>query len=265
MSDQGKMRPERAAPFVTILDTRIDNLSMSEVLDQVEKLVSRSTASHIITANVDHLMVMRNDLESAEIYRRSVLVVADGVPLLWASRFLGPPLQERINGTDLMERICALAAEKKFSVFLLGAQEGIAAEAGANLQRQFPGLIVSGTYAPYHGFENDDRENEKIFALLRKKKPDILFSSLGFPKGIKWIDRHQNACAVAVAIEVGASFMFLSSRARRAPRWMQKAGLEWLWRLAHEPRRLWKRYLLNDLSFFYHLFKQKYSKEKPAR
>lgn len=259
------MKTERPAPFAMVLNTRIDNLTMAAVLDRVEKMVHGPHPCHIITANVDHLMVNRNDAESAEIYRRSILVVADGVPLLWASRFLGTPLQERINGTDLMENICARAAEKKFSVFLLGAQDGVAAQAAAALQKKFPGLLVAGTYAPYHGFENDDRENEKIRGLLREKKPDILFLSLGVPKGVKWIDRHQLACGISVAVEVGASFMFVSGRAKRAPRWMQNKGLEWLWRLAHEPRRLWKRYLLNDLSFFYHLFRQKYSKDRPVR
>jgi len=251
------MNPDMASPFVTILGTRVDNFSMSEILGQIEKWVGCSTPVHIITANVDHLMVRRNDPEIAAIYDRAVLVVADGVPLLWASRFLGAPLQERINGTDLMGNICALAADKKFSVFLLGARDGVAAQAAANLQKQFPGLRVSGTYAPYHGFENDDRENEKIRGLLREMKPDILFVSLGIPKGIQWIDRHQNDCQVAVAIEVGASFMFLSGRLKRAPRWMQKYGLEWLWRLILEPRRLWKRYLLKDFPFFFYLLKQR--------
>lgn len=259
------MHPEQAVPFVTILETRIDNLTMIEVLEQVEKMVARPVPSHIITANVDHLVVKRNDPESARIYGRAALVVADGVPLLWAARFLGSPLRERINGTDLMTNVCRRAAEKRFSVFLLGAQEGVAAQAAAALQKQFPGLIVSGTYAPYQGFENDARENETIHRLLRERRPDILFSSLGLPKGIQWIDRHQRACGVAVAVEVGASFMFLSGRLRRAPRWMQKNGLEWFWRLAHEPRRLWKRYLLNDLSFFYHLLKQKAARNRALR
>ncbi len=258
------MNPNAATPFVTIMHTRIDNLTMDEVLSRVEKLVLECVPSHVITANVDHVMVKRNYPDIAEIYSKAALVVPDGVPLLWAARFVGTPLQERINGTDLMEKTCELAAKRNFSVFLLGAPAGVAECAAGNLQKQFPGLTVSGTYSPYYGFENDVQENEKICSMLRTKKPDILFVSLGFPKGIGWIDRHQRSCGIVLAIEVGASFMFLSGRARRAPRWMQKKGLEWLWRLAYEPRRLWKRYLLNDLPFFYHLIRQKYCGSKPG-
>jgi len=259
------MAADRASRSVTIIGTRIDRLAMGEFLERFERLVTRSAPSHIITANVDTVMEEHGDPSCARIIAGAELVVPDGVPLLWAARFLGTPLPQRLNGTDLMEKICALAAQRGFSVFLLGAEEGIAAQAASNLQRRFPGLHVSGAYAPYHGFENDARENEKICTMLREKKPDVLFLSLGLPKGIQWIDRHLADCGKIVAIEVGSSFMFLSGRMKRAPRWMQKNGLEWLWRLGLEPRRLWKRYLLNDLPFFYLLLKQKYSRSKPRQ
>jgi N-acetylglucosaminyldiphosphoundecaprenol N-acetyl-beta-D-mannosaminyltransferase len=259
------MKYNTAAPLVTILDTRIDNLAMSEILSKIEKLVLGPAPSHVITANVDHLMVKRKDPGSAGIYRQAALVVPDGVPLLWAARFLGTPLQERINGTDLMEKTCELAAERNFSVFLLGAAAGVADRAAANLQKQFPGLVVSGTCAPDLGFENDTRENEKICSMLSEKKPDILFVSLGIPKGIVWIDRYQRSCGITLAMEVGASFAFISGSLKRAPRWMQNYGLEWLWRLCLEPRRLWKRYLLNDMPFFYYLLRQKCCGSKPEK
>jgi exopolysaccharide biosynthesis WecB/TagA/CpsF family protein len=214
------------------MDTRIDNLTMSEVLGQIEKLVAHSASSHIITANVDHLVLKRKSPDINEIYGKAALIVPDGVPLLWAARFLKTPLRERINGTDLMEKTCELAAKMSFSIFLLGAPEGVAAGAAHNLQSKFPGLIVSGTYSPHIGFENDMDENIKIITLLREKKPDILFCSLGVPKGIKWIDRNLPACTIPLAMEVGASFMFISGQMKRAPRWMQKNGLEWLWRLS---------------------------------
>jgi N-acetylglucosaminyldiphosphoundecaprenol N-acetyl-beta-D-mannosaminyltransferase len=262
---QGKMNNNKAIPFITIMDARIDNLTMDEVLEQIEKLVARSIPSHVITANVDHLMRLHKSLDSRDIFRKAALIVPDGVPLLWAARFLRTPLQERINGTDLMEKTCELAVKRGFSVFLLGGPEGVAAGAARNLQIQFPGLIVSGTYSPYHGFENDAQENERICCLLREKKPDILFTSLGLPKGINWIDRHLPACGIALAIEVGASFMFISGCMKRAPRWMQKNGLEWLWRLILEPRRLWRRYLLNDLPFFYYLLRNKFPGSKTGK
>jgi N-acetylglucosaminyldiphosphoundecaprenol N-acetyl-beta-D-mannosaminyltransferase len=251
-----------AIPFINILDTRIDNLTMGEVLGQIEKLIALSTPSHIITANVDHLVMKRKGPDIKEIFRNAALILPDGVPLLWAARFLRTPLQERINGTDLMEKTCELAAQRGYSVFFLGGEAGIAEKLAAVMPQQFSGLNVAGTYTPYFGFENDAQENEKICHLLKEKKPDILFSSLGFPKGIKWIDKYFHTYEVPLAIEVGASFMFISGQMKRAPRWMQKYGFEWFWRLLHEPRRLWKRYLLRDLTFFYHILKQKLCNSK---
>jgi N-acetylglucosaminyldiphosphoundecaprenol N-acetyl-beta-D-mannosaminyltransferase len=256
------MKANVTSPTVTILNTRVHSLTMDEVLERVETMAAGPAASHVITANVDHLMVMRRDPGLAGIYRSAALVVPDGVPLLWAARFLGTPLRERINGTDLMELICELAARRGFSIFLLGAAPGVAAAVAGRLQQRFPGLAVQGTYSPDYGFENDVEENRMICSMIREGKPDILFVSLGIPKGIRWIAEHQQACGVALAIEVGASFAFISGRLKRAPRWMQRAGLEWLWRLLLEPRRLWKRYLFNDLPFFFHLLRQKIRQSK---
>jgi N-acetylglucosaminyldiphosphoundecaprenol N-acetyl-beta-D-mannosaminyltransferase len=240
-----------------ILGTRIDNQRLSEVLERVEQMVARALPGQVITANVDQLVGNRRDPGMRALYRDADLVVPDGVPLLWAARFLKTPLAERVNGTDLMEGICALAARKGLPVFLLGGPQGIADLAARSLCRRFPGLPVVGTYFPDFGFEDRPGESETMRALLRERKPAILFVSLGYPKGVQWIARNLAACGIPVAIEVGSSFMYASGRMRRAPRWMQARGLEWLWRLGHEPRRLWKRYLLRDLPFFYHLVRQR--------
>jgi len=248
-------------PSVTILGTRIDDLSMDEVLARAESMMSQSSPRHLITANVDQLVANYKSSAFRAIYRNAALVMADGVPLLWAARILKRPLRERINGTDLMEKLCELAARKNFPVFLLGGPEGVAAQAAASLQERYPGLPIAGCYFPYQGFENDELENERIRSLLVGKKPAILFTSLGFPKGIQWIEHHQAGCAVPLAIEVGASFSFISGHLKRAPHWMQKRGLEWLWRLMLEPRRLWKRYLVRDMPFFYYLLRQKFTGE----
>ena len=249
---------------IKIIETWVDSLDMAGVLAQIEKLIARGVSCQVITANVDHLVTVRKSAKIKRIFRDAALVVADGVPLLWAAHFLQTPLPERINGTDLMEQVCNLAAQKGLSVFLLGSQEGVANGAARNLQRWYPGLKVSGTFSPHLGFENDVQENQRIISLLKKNKTDILFTSLGFPKGIQWIDHHLPACGIPVAVEVGASFVFISRRIRRAPHWMQHRGLEWFWRLIHEPRRLWKRYLINDPPFFYYLLRQKIARNRKA-
>ena len=248
-------------PSVTILGTRIDNLSMDEVLERAENMMSQPSPRHLITANVDQLVANYKEPAFRTIYQNAVLVMADGVPLLWAARLLKCPLRERINGTDLMEKICELAARKNFPVFLLGGPEGVAAQAAVRLQKRYPGLPIAGAYFPYYGFEKDELENGRICSLLREKKPAILFTSLGFPKGIEWIGRHQAGCAIPLAVEVGASFSFISGHLKRAPHWMRKRGLEWLWRLMLEPRHLWKRYLVRDMPFFYYLLRQKFTAE----
>ena len=234
---------------IDIIGTGIDAVDMAGVLEELPRLVALGRPSQVITANVDQLVTLRRRPELGTIYLDAALVVADGMPLVWASRFLKTPLPERINGTDLLERACGLAAQQGLSVFLLGGQAGAAASAASNLLARFPGLNVAGTHEPYCGFENDDAENDRIVSLCQEKKPDILFTSLGFPKGVTWIDRHLAACRVPLAIEVGASFVFVAGRIRRAPRWMQRTGLEWAWRLMHEPRRLWRRYLVTNTLF----------------
>jgi len=244
---------------VDILGTRIDALGMDDVLARACAQVECTVPAQLITANVDQLVGNLRQPERRAIYRQAALTVPDGVPLLWAARFLKTPLPERINGTDLMERLCALAAQKGFSVFLLGGPDGCAAAAARRLQDRFPGLRVAGWHFPPYDFEKKPAETNAIRSLLRERKPDILFVSLGYPKGVTWIAQHLAACGVPLAIEVGSSFLYFSGRMKRAPRWMQRRGLEWLWRLLHEPRRLWKRYLIRDLPFFYYLLRQKLS------
>ncbi|TFG80651.1 MAG: glycosyltransferase [Chrysiogenales bacterium] len=253
----GETKPSSTA--IVILETRIDNLGMAEVLDRAESMISCGRPSHIITANVDQLVGNLGQPDRQVIFRNAALVVPDGVPLLWAARFLKTPLRERINGTDLMLQICGMAARKGFSVFLFGSPEGTADRAARALCKRFPGLRIAGAYFPEYGFEDRQAENEKIRSLLREKKPAVLFVSLGYPKGVKWIEKNQAACEIPLAVETGSSFKYISGEMRRAPHWMQRLGLEWCWRLCQEPRRLWKRYLIQDLPFFYHLIKQKIS------
>lgn len=250
------------APSVTILTTRIDALAMDDVLSRALALVRGSVPSQIITANVDQIVGNRKDAALRAFYRDAALTVPDGVPLLWAARFLKAPLPERINGTDLMELLCALAAREGLSIFLLGGPRGCAEAVARRLQERFPALRVAGWHFPPYGFEGDAAETAAIRARLMERKPALLFVSLGYPKGVTWIARNLAPCAVPLAIEVGSSFQYIAGWMRRAPRWMQRHGLEWLWRLGHEPRRLWKRYLLRDLPFFYHLLRQ--GRSRPA-
>jgi exopolysaccharide biosynthesis WecB/TagA/CpsF family protein len=250
---------------VNILGTGIDACTLQDAVDTVCALVRRKTSCQIITSNVDHLMILRKDAEFREIYRNAALVVPDGVPLLWAAKWLGQRLPERVNGTDLMDAICRRAAEEGMGVFFLGGDEGAAQETVKVLLERFPRLRVRGTACPPYGFENDPAENEKIVKVISGSRPDILFTALGTPKGGKWIDRNLRRLGVPAAVEVGASFNFVSGRTQRAPSWMQACGLEWLWRLAVEPGRLWKRYLIRDMPFFFLVLGEKFRNSKARR
>ncbi len=245
---------------VNICGVNIDNVSLQETLDIFDQFVRARKPVSVVTPNVDHIVKLNKDAEFRGIYSRASLVLADGVPLLWASYLLGTPIKEKVSGSDLFPRVCELAAKKGWRLFFMGGREGAAAKAAEILCRLYPGLKVAGTYSPAFGFEKDDKENAKIIAMIKAAKPDILFIGLGAPKQEKWTDRFMAQHGVPVSIGVGVSFEFMAGMVKRAPRWMQKYGFEWFWRLMMEPGRLWKRYLIEDIAFFGLLFRQKFSK-----
>lgn len=235
---------------VNILDVKVDAISMAETVAIIEKFIAQRQPRLVITPNVDHLIKARHDAEFKRIYDEADLSVPDGVPVLWAAKFLGQPLVERVNGTDLFEALCARAAQKSYRVFFLGAAPGVAAKAARNLRQRHAGLQVVGTYSPPYDFFDDVDENHRIETMIRRARPDILFVGLGAPKQEKWIYRHKASIGVPVSIGIGASFEYVAGVAGRAPVWMQRSGLEWMHRVLQEPGRYWRRYLADDLQFF---------------
>ena len=245
-----------------ICEVSIDNINFKESLKFIEELIHSRKSTFIVTPNIDHIIKLQRDTEFREVYRHADLVLADGVPLLWAASFLGTPLKEKISGSDLFPKLCEAAAQKGWRLFFMGGREGAADKAAEVLTQRYPGLNVVGTYCPPFGFEKDDAENKKILGLIRAVKPDILFVGLGAPKQEKWIYRHKDQYQVPVSIGIGVSLEFAAGMVKRAPVWMQKAGLEWFWRLMMEPGRLWKRYLIDDIQFFWLVLKQKMGRIK---
>jgi N-acetylglucosaminyldiphosphoundecaprenol N-acetyl-beta-D-mannosaminyltransferase len=234
---------------VDVLGVAIDNLSMPDVLERIGEFVEEGRFTYAVTPNVDHLVKLRRDVRFRQIYAKADLVVADGVPLLWASRMLGAPLKERINGTDLFELTCELAARRGYSVYLLGGSPGAAQSACERLREKHPDLKIAGWCCPPHGFHEDEAQNESIRKDILRTGANILFVGLGAPKQENWMHSYAKRTGVAFAIGVGVSFSFVSGEIARAPVWMQRHGFEWLWRLINEPRRLWKRYLIDDIAF----------------
>jgi N-acetylglucosaminyldiphosphoundecaprenol N-acetyl-beta-D-mannosaminyltransferase len=218
---------------IRILGVGIDPVTMAEALSRVEGLLDGARPSQVITANPEMVMLARRNKPFAQVFQEAALVVPDGYGLIWASRFLGRPLPERVAGIDLLDNLAALAARRRYGLFLLGAREGVAAEAAAELQRRHPGLIIAGFH---HGYFTPDEERQ-VLDRIREARPHILAVGLGTPRQELWLARHQASLQVPIGIGVGGSFDVLAGRVQRAPRWMQARGLEWLYRLLREPWR----------------------------
>lgn len=244
---------------VNICGVEIHPYSFDQVVDLiVQHAMSPGAAPrYIVTPNAQHIALLQKDAHFRTIYRNAFLSVPDGVPLLWASRFLGTPLAGRVNGTDLFERLSEVSAEVGLQVFLLGGRPGSVDKAAQILQARHPGLSIVGTYCPPYGFEADPEELTIINTKIKTAAPQVLFVGLGSPKQEYWIYAHYQENQVPISIGIGASFEFVSGMVKRAPRWMQKSGLEWLYRLVVEPGRLWKRYLVGNSFFLYCVLKQR--------
>ncbi|HJX45931.1 MAG TPA: WecB/TagA/CpsF family glycosyltransferase [Patescibacteria group bacterium] len=242
---------------VNILNIQVYNFTTDEAIKRIEVLTKAGKQRFVVTPNVDHIMKLQNDAEFRQIYDNASLVLADGMPLIWASKFLGTSLKEKISGSDLFPKLCKVAAEKGYRLFFMGGRPGAALKAAEVLRDRYPDIQIVGTYSPPFGFENDREENDKIVRAIKNAKPDILFVGLGAPKQEKWIYKYRNDYQVPMSIGVGVSFEFVSGMVKRAPLWMQRVGLEWFWRLMMEPKRLWKRYLVDDPVFFWLVLKQK--------
>jgi N-acetylglucosaminyldiphosphoundecaprenol N-acetyl-beta-D-mannosaminyltransferase len=247
--------PDRQArDRVALGEAMIDNVTMGEAVRLVEDHIERGERLLVTTPNVDHLFRLQRDAEFRRAYTCAGLVLADGVPLLWLARLQGTPLKAKVSGSDFLLEVCRAAASTGRRVFLLGSAEGVAQAAAERLTARFPDLEVAGAHTPSWGFEGKPDESRQIVDLLKQSRPNILFVGVGAPKQEKWVLRYWDELDPMVYVGVGAAFDFISGRRRRAPAWIQNAGLEWFWRLAQEPRRLFYRYLIEDFPFFFGLF-----------
>ena len=203
----------------------------------------------ISTPNVDILRRSAHDSAVRQLISVADLVVADGAPVVWAARLRGRPLPERVAGSSLMWTLSAAAAQSERGIFLLGGGPGVAEQAARRLTEHAPGLRVTGTAAPPRGFEQDEQEMARLRAALRAAQPDIVFVGLGCPKQERLIQELAPDLPATWWIGCGAALDFAAGELRRAPGWMQDSGLEWLYRLVSEPRRLARRYLVDDLPY----------------
>ncbi len=223
----------------------IDALRMHDVVDQIFSWVAAPDGScrYAVTPNVDHAVIFQQHEGLRRAYAQASLVLADGMPILLASRLLRRPLPERVPGSDLVPALFAAAASHRcLRVYLLGAAPGVAEKAASRIEEVWPAIHVVGTCSPALGFEQHAEQNRLILERIAAAKPDVLVVGLGAPKQELWLAAHRSEIRAPVALAVGATIDFLAGEKARAPQWMRVVGLEWLHRLASEPRRLFRRY-----------------------
>ena len=259
------MQIMRTAAPITILGVPFDGVTTAETLALIGDMIASRQPHYLATANVDFIVQALNDPELRRILFDAHLVLCDGTPILWASRWLGNPLPERVTGSDLVPLLLAEAERKGWRVFFFGGTETSVAQAAANVRQKHPRLQLVGAYAPPFTslLEMDHAE---VLRRIRAAQPDVLLVALGCPKQEKWIRMQYQAAGVPVCIGVGATIDFLAGIVSRAPVWMQRAGLEWIYRLGQEPRRLFRRYATDLRIFGWEIFRQwRHLRTRPNR
>lgn len=241
------MREEKRLQKVTLMNARYSDVDMQELLSAAFTEIEKRSGGYIVFANVDVVMKIEKDPALERAVREASYVVADGMPILWISRLFHRPLKEKISGSDFVPALCRRAAEMGKTLFFAGGQEEVLKKARENLEREIPGIPIVGTYSPPFGFENDPTEIEKMNQIIRAAGPDILIMCLGCPKQEKYIAANREKYGAGLSVCAGATIDFLSGNVRRCPPWMSRHGLEWFYRFLQEPKRLFKRYFIDDM------------------
>jgi N-acetylglucosaminyldiphosphoundecaprenol N-acetyl-beta-D-mannosaminyltransferase len=235
-----------------MMGCQVDNLSMEETLAKVEEFIRSGQPHQHVVINVDKLVKASRDPALRRIINDCALINVDGMPVVWASRLLGKPLKERVAGVDLFEALMRRAGEKGWRVFLLGARDEVVQAVRAAYQRKYPQLVIAGCRDGYWS----EAEEAAVAEQVRASRADLLFVAISSPKKEQFLGRWQGAMRVPFAMGVGGTFDVAIGRIRRAPLWMQKAGLEWFFRFLQEPKRMFRRYFIDDMAFIWLLIKE---------
>jgi N-acetylglucosaminyldiphosphoundecaprenol N-acetyl-beta-D-mannosaminyltransferase len=238
------------APRFRVLDTYVHSVAREEVSSILHGFLSSSQPRQVVTVNIDFLRIASSSPSFNDLINGADLAVTDGRPLVWIAHYLGLSTCERVTGPDVIEACARLSAAHGYRLFLLGSQNGIPERAQLAMESAFPGVNICGVYSPpVADYPFPEPVQKEIVERVQAAEPDALFVAFGCPKQDLWIRDNLKSLNVPLSVGVGASFDFISGLIPRAPRTMQAAGLEWLYRLRQEPRRLWRRYLCHDLPF----------------
>ena len=241
-------------PRIRLLGMPISILTEAQTNSHIIESLQAGRGGWVITPNLDQLRLFRKTPDLHRMYDQADLIVADGMPLIWASRLQKTPLPERVAGSSIINTLTAAAAEAGYRIFFLGGNNGAAERAADELLTHNPSLQIAGHYCPPFGFDQNPAEMDRIKSTLIESKPDIVYVGLGFPKQERLIEQLRPLLPQAWFLGIGISFSFVAGEVKRAPRFMQKLGLEWLHRMIQEPGRLFKRYVIHGIPFAVRLF-----------
>lgn len=238
---------------ITLFNTPIDALTLNDTLSTINSGIAEKRQLHHMAVNVAKVVNMQRDKMLFESVLSADIINADGLPLVWVSRLLGTPLPERVTGVDLMQALVKLAFEKRYKIFFLGAEEEVVADLVKKYSIQYSEDIIAGCR---NGYFNKDEE-ESIADMIASSGAHILFVAMSSPKKEIFLHKYKRKLSgVNFIMGVGGSFDVVVGKVKRAPLWMQNIGLEWLFRVMQEPRRMWKRYLVTNILFLYYTFKE---------
>jgi N-acetylglucosaminyldiphosphoundecaprenol N-acetyl-beta-D-mannosaminyltransferase len=238
-------QPPPSATRVQLFGCWVDNLSMDETLARVESFIQLGTPHQHVVVNVDKIVKAQHDPGLRDIINQCALVNADGMPVVWASRLLGKPLKERVAGVDLFDALMVRAAHKGWKVYLLGAKQDVVQDVKHIYQQRLPGIEIVGCRDGYWPHDED----AAVAAEIGASGADLLFVAVSSPRKEHFLGAHQATMRVPFAMGVGGTFDVASGRVKRAPVWMQRSGLEWFYRFLQEPRRMFRRYFIEDMAF----------------
>ncbi len=234
---------------IDILGCRVSRVDLPGTLKALERMLRSGTKHQVVCLTANSIVAARRDRQLLSIYNRASLALPDGLPVVWASRLLGRRIPARVSGTDFLLAASAVAADRGYTFYFLGARCGVATGLAQRLVSENPGLKIVGCYSPPFHEVFPPELNARIIAGINAANPDVLWVGLGSPKQDRWIAENFQRLDVGVAVGIGAAFDMCGGRIGRAPLWMQKSGLEWFYRFLHEPRRLFRRYFIEAPAF----------------
>jgi N-acetylglucosaminyldiphosphoundecaprenol N-acetyl-beta-D-mannosaminyltransferase len=238
-----------------VLGVGVSSINMKLALKVIDGWIARRESKYVTITGVHGVMESQDDAEILKIHNRAGMVTPDGMPLVWLGRFNKQKHVNRVYGPDLMLELCGKSIAKGYRHYLYGGKDGVPELLKSKLEEKFPGIKIVGTYSPPFRALSEE-EDEEVIEMISEAKPDILWVGLSTPKQERWMAGHVDRLDVPALIGVGAAFDFHSGLIKQAPSWMQKSGLEWLFRLLTEPRRLWRRYFRNNPRFILLIVRQ---------